>query len=282
MRKSIAITAILSLLFAGVSFAATVGGPVDMSVPEASLFLKSKAVEDTLDSYESDVEMKAGFDVEFLIRKRLNTASDDSKAKIEGQNGNLKISANYMNVIEPYVKIGTSNIKVKWEQHNESIAVEPKMGLVLGGGLKAMLWEFAGSGIKLTLDGQYKDTQLDFDQAKIDGSASRASATATTFNIKEWQISLLGSKKFIFPMGMRDCYTVPYMGLTFSDSKVNVEFTQSSTGLVYSTYNANDKDPIGFVLGCDIIPSLMSWYLMSFELRLVNETAFSVSGTMKF
>ncbi len=284
MRKNILIiTIILSLFFTGTSFALTVGGPADMTVPEAPLFSKARAIRDTLDSYEAAVNVKAGFDVEFISKKELQAApSDDTNIKMEGQNVNVKFSMNYSDVLEPYVKIGTSNLRVKWEQHNKNIVVEAQPGFVLGGGLKAKLWEFAGTGIKLTMDGQYKDTQLDFDKAKIGGSTSTASATNETFNIKEWQISLLASKKFIFPMGMQGCYTVPYMGVTYSDSDVKVEFTQSTTGLLYSTYNASNKNPIGFVLGCDIIPSLSSWYLYSFELRLINETAFSLSGTMKF
>ena len=273
---------ILSLFFASTSFALTVGGPADMTVPEAQLFSKARAIRDTLDSYEASADIKTGFDVEFIAKKRLHTAADDTNAKIEGQNVNLKLSMNYSDVLEPYVKIGTSNLRVKWEQHNQNIAVEAQPGFVLGGGLKAKLWEFPSTGIKLTLDGQYKDTQLDFDKAKIGGSTSATSATNETFNIKEWQISLLASKKFIFPMGMQDCYTVPYIGVTYSDSDVNVEFTQSTTGVIYSTYNANNKDTTGLVFGCDIIPSLLSWYLFSVELRLINETAFTVSGTMKF
>lgn len=282
MRKNIIITMILSLFFANASFAATVGGQADMTVPEAAFFSKEDAVKYMMDSYESDVKIKAGVDTEFLVKKRLATASDDTNAKIEGQNVNLKFSANYMDVIEPYVKIGTSNLRVKWQQHDKNIVVDAQPGLVIGGGLKAKLWEFASTGIKLTVDGQYKDTQLDFDNAKIDGSTTTASAENETFDIQEWQISLLASKKFVFPLGIQDCYTVPYMGVTYSDSEVNVEFTQSSSGLLYSTYEASNKDPIGIVLGCDIIPSLSSWYLLSFELRLINETAFSVSGTMRF
>jgi hypothetical protein len=282
MRKNSIIMIILSLFFASASFAATVGGPADMTVPEAAFFSKEDAVEYTMDSYESDVKMKAGFDVEFITKKRLDTASDDTDAKIEGQNVNLKLSANYMDVLEPYVKIGTSNLRVKWQQHSQNIVVDAQPGLVIGGGLKAKLWEFASTGIKLTVDGQYKDTQLDIDDAKIDGSEAVAAAKNETFDIQEWQISLLASKKFVFPLGIQDCYTVPYMGVTYSDSEVNVEFTQSSSGLLYSTYEASNKDPIGIVLGCDIIPSLSSWYLLSFELRLINETAFSVSGTMRF
>ncbi|MCX5687962.1 MAG: hypothetical protein NTV71_04945 [Candidatus Omnitrophica bacterium] len=282
MRKYIVMTVIFSLFFVGTSFALTVGGQADMSIPETSFFSKDRAVEDTLDSYEADVKVKAGFDVEFISEKNLKTSFETTKAKIEGQNANLKFSMNYSDVLEPYVKIGTSDLKVKWEQNGYDVVVDTKPGFVLGGGIKAKLWEFASTGIKLTIDGQYKDTQLDFDTAEVGGSTSFASATSETFNIKEWQISLLASKKYIFPIGAQNYYAVPYMGLTCSDSDVNVHFTQSGTELVYSTYNAGDKNTIGIVLGCDMMPSLMSWYLFSFELRLINETAFTLSGTAKF
>jgi len=282
MRKNIVMTIIFSLFFAGTSFALTVGGQAEMSVPEASFFSKQGAVEDTLDSYESEVSMKASFDVEFISEKKLETSFETTNAKIEGHNANLKFSMNYSNVLEPYVKIGTSDLRVKWEQNGYDVVVDAKPGFALGGGIKAKLWEFASTGIKLTADAQYKDTQLDFDTAKVGGSTSFASATDESFNIREWQISLLASKKYIFPMGKQDRYAVPYMGLTFSDSDVNVHFTQSGTALMYSTYNAGDKNTAGIVLGCDIMPSLLSWYLFSFELRLINETAFTLSGTMKF
>ena len=281
--KNIMVIAAIIFGFTGISFALTVGGQAEMSVPEASFFSKERAVSDTLDSYESEMNMKTGFDVEFIVKKELQAApADVTNAKLEGQNMNLKFSMNYSDVLEPYVKIGTSNLRIKWGQNGKNVIVDAKPGFVLGGGIKAKLWQFPATGIKLTLDGQYKDSQLDFDTAKIGGSTSTAFVTNETFYIKEWQISLLASKKFIFPMGMQDCYTVPYMGLTYSDSDVNVHFTQSTTGLLYSTYNAGDKSPIGLVFGCDIIPSLSSWYLYSFELRLINEIAFTLSGTMKF
>jgi len=283
MRKYLIIimTVIFSLLFTGTSFALNVGGQADVSIPETSFFSREEAVEKTLDSCESGVSIKAGFDVEFITEKKLNTSSESSNAKIEGQNANLKISMNYSDVLEPYVKIGTSDLKVKWEQNGSDVVVDAKPGFVLGGGVKAKLWEFASTGIRLTMDGQYKDTQLDFDKTEIGGST--VSATNETFDIKEWQISLLASKKFIISSDMRDCYTIiPYTGLTYTDSDVDVFFTQSGSGLVYSTYNGGNKNPMGVVLGFDIMPSLVSWYLFSFELRLISETSFTLSGTAKF
>ena len=90
-------TIIFSLFFAGTSFALTVGGQTEMSVPEASFFSKQEAVEDVLDSYESEMSMRASFDVEFISEKKLETSFETTNAKIEGRNANLKFSMNYSN-----------------------------------------------------------------------------------------------------------------------------------------------------------------------------------------
>jgi len=281
MRNIIA--ALFLLLFAGKAFAATVGSPADMTVPEASIFTKTKAVNDTLDFYESKPDIKAGFDAEFIFKRKLDgSPSDNRNMRIEGQNFGLKMSANFMNVIEPYVRIGTTNLTTKWEQHGQNIRVDAEPGFVLGGGAKVKVWEFENSGIKLTLDGQYRDFKTDVDKATIDGSAATASASDEIFEIKDWQMSLIVSKKFILPLNMQEYYIIPYGGLTYSDSDVNVHFTQNTTGLLYSTYNASDENNIGVVFGCDVMPSLLGWYLLSFELRFINETAFTLAGTVKF
>jgi len=275
------ITILFLLSFTATAFAMTVGGQADMSVPEASLFSKSKAVEYALDDYESAVKMKAGFDTEFIVEKKFHAPQNITDARIEGgQNMNLKFSMNYSNVLEPYVKIGTSDLKVKWKQDYSNVVVDTKPGLVLGGGLKAKLWEVPSAGIKLTLDGQYKDINLDFDKAEIDGLDSTGSVINEGFDIHEWQISLIASKKLIF--GMQDCYMVPYAGITYSNSDVKVNFTNSGTGMSYVIDDTSNENKIGVVLGCDMAPSLLSWYLLSLELRFINETAFTLSGTMKF
>jgi len=281
MRKNFAIVVFLSLLFTGVSYAATVGGQADMSIPEESFFSKTKAVKHTLDYYESEMQMKVGFDTECILEKKFHTSQNITDARIEGgQNMNLKFSMNYSNVLEPYVKIGTSDLRVKWKQYGSNIVADTEPGLVLGGGLKAKLLEFPYAGIKLTLDGQYKDINLDYDKVKIDGTDSTDSVINEGFNIHEWQVSLIASKKFIF--GMQNSYMVPYAGVTYSNSDADIDFTHSGTGAVYAIDDASNEDKIGIVLGCDIAPSLLSWYLLSLELRFINETAFTLSGTMKF
>ena len=74
-----------------------------------------------------------------------------------------------------------------------------------------------------------------------------------------------------------------YAGVTYADSNVDVSFIDpNSPATDYSLFDANNKKLYGFVLGCDIVPSLGSSFIYSLELRLVDEIALSLGGTMKF
>lgn len=275
MKKLVLILFILSLFLSAPCLAATVGGP-DISLPEESLYLKQEAVNKTLDRYEYNMNIKTGVDAEFIINRKLHTSLEVTNAKIEGQNLVVKLSNNFNNMFEPYIKIGTCNLEVKWDQNGNRVTVETEPSLVWGGGAKVKVWEFENYKVKLTLDAQYRKIDANIERINI------SSVTDQKFEIDEWQLSLLASKKYIFPLGLRDYYIVPYGGLTYYRTDVDVSFTQIGTGALYSTYNANDKREVGIVMGFDIMPSLLSWYLFNFELRLVNETAFSLGGTLKF
>lgn len=280
--KKIAVTLfILSLILPSLAVAATVGGP-EIDVPEESLFLKEEAVKRTLDRYEYNMRIKASLEIEVITKRELTSSSEVTDAELKGQYWMLKISNNFYDIVEPYIKVGTSNLEIKWDQNNNNVKVEPNNGFIWGIGAKAKLLESKDYGIKLTLDAQYRNFNADIDIAKLGGSTSVASPIDETFDIKEWQISLLTSKKIIVPIGRSDYYIIPYGGITFLSSEVDVKFTQSTSGLLYSTYDASDENMVGLVLGCNIMPFFLSYYLLNFELRLINETAFTLGGTIKF
>jgi len=277
MKKLITVLFILS--FAAPSLATPIGGP-DITVPEESLCFKEREVviNKTLDRYEYNKNLKAGLDIDIVVKRRLTSARDVSEARLDGQNYLLKFSTEFYNVVEPYIKIGTSNLEVKWNQYGRDVKVESTPGFVYGLGFKAPLCELKNYGVKLTLDMQYVYYNLGIDKAKAGGT--EPATEKEKFNITEWQTSLLASKKFIFPIGMRDYYVIPYGGITFSSTDVDVMFENVS--LVYSTYNASDENVVGLVFGCDIMPFFLSYYLFNFELRLINELAFSLGGKIKF
>jgi len=282
MKRIIIILFFLS--FAAPSLAVTVGGP-EISIPEESLYFRDIAVSQALDRYEFSMNVKASVDVEYIIERELTSApADVSGALLDGHSYMVKFSNNFYNVLEPYVKLGSSELKVQWDQHEKCITVEAGPGFVWATGVKAKIWEFVDHGVKLTLDAQYRNIDLDIDDEGVligNDTTETAGATNEDFGIKDWQVSLLASKKFILPVGRKDFYIVPYTGITFSDLDVDVKFNKVDTSL-YSTYNASDEDVFGAVFGFDIMPNLWSWYLLNFEARLINEIALSIGGTLKF
>ena len=275
MKKIIVILFILS--FTASALAATVGSP-EISIPEESLYLKKEAVNKTLDRYGYNMDIKGTAELDFVFKRKLTSADDVKKAELKGQNYMLKLSSNFYDSFEPYIKLGTSDLEVTWTQNGENITVEAKPGFVWAAGIKAHVYEFKNYGIKLTMDAQYKNADLDVD------TVSRAGSMNEKFEIKEYQIALLASKKLIVPVGINDYYVVPYTGLTVSWSDVDVSFEipPGPPYALFSTFNASDENVFGLVLGCDIMPSLLSWYLLNLELRFINETALTLGGTVKF
>lgn len=278
MKKVIAFLFILSM-FSAKCFAGTVGTP-DMTVPDESLYFKQDAVDRELNRYEYNFNVRASLDIEITTSRDLESADADTPtAVLKGQSFMVKFSDIFYDVVEPYIKIGTSNFEIKWDQYNRNVKVETNNGFVWAAGFKLKLYEFEQPGIKVTLDAQYRDTELDIDKVKLGGASP--SIKNENFQMDEWQLSLVGSKKYVVPFGNTDYYIVTYGGVTYIESTIDAGFTDVNN-ILYSTFDANDKNALGLVLGCDIMPFYMSWYLLSFELRLLNETAFTLGGTMKF
>jgi hypothetical protein len=236
-------------------------------------------VENTLDEYEQAVKVKASFDAEFVFDKNLHVNPDLNGAEMEGRWYMAKLGITFFNRIEPYVKFGMSNLEARWKQHNsQKIEVDTKDGFAWGGGLKANLMEICG--IRLTGDWQYRTTEPDTSKITINSSSI---SDMGKFKVDEWQIGLFLSKKFEIPLKLDSIYTVPYTGIVYSDSNADVSFKEPSNPAAdYSLFDANNKKLYGFVLGCDIMPRLNSTFIYSIELRLVDEIALSLGGTMKF
>lgn len=280
---------ILFLLFAAIfnikshAFAATVGNPIDLDIPIKSAVLRQEAIDNTLDGHEEIIKIKASLDLEFIFDKDLNTTSEVTRAKLEGNWYMVKFGTTIFNRIEPYVKIGTSSFKVNWTQNSTiDISVESDSAFAWGLGLKGVIWEFEDLGLRFTGDIQYRTAQPDL--SDITSGSNSITGTGADFDIKEWQASIAMSKKFELPLRWQSVYLVPYTGVSLSNSTVDAKFTDpiNSPGVDLDLFNANNDSMYGVFLGCDIMPSLASLFAYSIELRLVSETALTLGGAMKF
>ncbi len=285
MKKIVGLSSLSFLILFGycsLALAATVGNPLDLDLPNRSAALRQEIIEGALDEAEQVIKIKAGLDLEFVFDKDLDSSSEISKAEISGTYYMAKLGITVFNRIEPFIKVGVSNLESEWMQSGISkIKVEADDGLAWGFGVKGTIWEWSSLGIRLTGDWQFINTEPDAEEIDRDGTSITDSGA--DFNIEEWQASLVLSKKYILPLQWQDIYIVPYTGFTFSDSKVDIKFTDpNNPGTDYSLYDANNKNRYGFLIGCDISPSSSSSFIYSMEIRLINELALTLGGTLKF
>ncbi len=264
-------------------FAATVGNPLDLDIPSQSAILRQQAIDETMDEYEETVKIKAALDLEFVFDKELNTNPDWTGAEMEGQWFMFKLGTTIFNRVEPYIKLGTSDLQVKWKRGSVvEIEVEADSGFAWGAGVKGVIWDFEDFwDIRLTGDIQYRTTEPDASEISLGGNS--IVDTGADFKVDEWQAALVLSKKFELPLKWQNIYIVPYTGLTISDSNVDVKFTDPDNPAAdYTLFDANNESIYGFILGCDIMPSLRDSFIYSIELRLINELALTLGGAMKF
>lgn len=285
MKKRIGLSSLLFLIlfsYCSLALAATVGNPLDLDLPKRSAALRQEIIEGTLDEAEQAIKIKAGLDLEFVFDKDLDSSSEVSKAEMSGTYYMAKLGITLFNRIEPFIKVGTSNLESEWTQNGTSkIKMEAGNGLAWGFGVKGTIWEWSSLGICLTGDWQFINTEADAEEIERDGTP--VTDSGADFNIEEWQASLVLSKKYILPLQWQDVYIVPYTGFTFSDSIVDIKFTDpNNPGTDYSLFDANNKNRYGFLMGCDILPSLSNPFIYSIELRLLNEFALTLGGTLKF
>lgn len=266
------------------SFAATVGNPLDLDVPARSAVLRQEIIDETLDEYEQAIRIKAGLDLEFVFDRDLNAPTEVDNAEIKGRWYMVKFGLTLFNRVEPYVKLGTSNLEVKWRQGLDDIEVDADYGFAWGGGVKAIIWEFENWGIRLTGDGQYRTTEPDdIEEISRGGGNINVTDRGPDFKVEEWQAALILSKKIEVPLRWQSVYLVPYAGGIVSDSTVDVKFRDPVMGDTdYSLFNANNSKLYGFLIGCDIMPSLASSFIYSIEARFVNELAVTLGGTVQF
>ncbi|NQT75295.1 MAG: hypothetical protein HQ566_02100 [Candidatus Omnitrophica bacterium] len=263
-------------------FAATVGNPLDLDIPSQSAILRQQAIGEAMDEHEEVVKIKAALDLEFVFDKDLNASWEMSNPEMEGQWSMFKLGTTIFNRVEPYIKIGTSELEVKWKQGTSQIEVVADSGLAWGAGVKGVIWDFEDFwDVRLTGDIQYRTTEPDVSEVSLGGNP--VVDTGADFKVDEWQAAFVLSKKFELPLKWQNVYIVPYTGLTISDSNVDVKFTNpDNPGTDYTLFDASNESVMGFVLGCDIMPSLRESFIYSIELRFVNELALTLGGAMKF
>ncbi len=261
-----------ALLLTGNCFAQTAGNASDPKIPYGPGIANMQA--------SGLGPFKASFDADWVFDRDLDEDDDIGSAELEGQKYLMKLAYTINDRWEPYIKMGVSHLKSSWKEDGFQVKTRGENGFAFGIGGKALVREIPEYGIRFTVDAQYLYTDPDIKSVHIEGVERTVSATE--FKVSEWQLAGICSKEFIINGNSGNPATpyslVPYMGIAYTDSKTDVQFT--SQGNSYDLGKPNSNDKFVFLTGCDVTsPENFS---LNVEGRFIGETAASGGCTLKF
>jgi len=249
--------------------AETVGNPIDINIP------KGKGV---YSAEMSDfVTINLGFDAEMLIEQKFkyDSAVTTQAPELSGNYYMGRLSCTLFNRVQPYVKLGYSDLEMEWRDANGLVKVDADPAVAWALGIKAYLWEFEGLGLKIFSTASYRQTKPD--KMKLNLSGSSGSLTEKKFQVYERQATVGLSREF--KIGYDEKISlVPYAGVAWSDTTTRVRVAQGAN-VINSGAGAQENN-IGVFFGSEFL--FMDNFSLNIEGRLIDQKAVSLGGTVLF
>jgi len=218
------------------------------------------------------LKVNVGFDAEYIIGKEFNAVGQSSEVELEGTYYMVSLSAVLFDRLQPYIKLGMSDLEMSWMNGSEATTAEAdEDAFAWAIGLKALLWEYEDWGLKLFTTGSFRYTDPNIK------SAGNKDATKSKFNIIEKQATIGISKKFEVP-SYEDISIIPYAGLAYSETTAHVRFSSGTE--VFNAGADGQKDNIGIFIGTDFL--YRDNFSFNLEGRLLDQEAISSGCTVMF
>jgi len=220
---------------------------------------------------KGDTPFKVGTELDFVTERDLDVSDED--VTVENLNWYAgKISYALADRVEPYVLLGAANGEFSEKFSGVDLKYETETAFAWGVGATVLLKEF-NNGIRLGLDGRYRQAEPDIDKVTLNGvsySPGDVGISGLSAEYKEWQVALGISKE----LGQ----FVPYGGIKYNDVEASLKATISGT--TYTTDDINSDGVVGIFVGCDFLPTKN--FSIGVEGRFIDETAFTVSANYRF
>jgi len=220
---------------------------------------------------KGDTPFKVGTELDFVTERDLDVSDED--VTVENLNWYAgKISYALADRVEPYVLLGAANGEFSEKYSGVDLKYETETAFAWGLGATVLLKEF-NNGIRLGIDGRYRQVEPDIDEITLNGvsySPGDAGISSLSAEYKEWQVALGISKE----IGQ----FVPYGGIKYNDVEASLKATISGT--TYTTDDINSDGVVGIFVGCDFLPT--ENLSIGVEGRFIDETAFTVSANYRF
>ena len=229
-----------------------------------------------------EISVESSFDMNVTLNRDL-TAGDVTNLRLEtGEWGMFRLGYRIRDRVEPYIRLGWAHLKAGWTdiESGKNAEITTRSGFAWGLGMKALIYEFANSNIRIVGDGSYRTADLDVEKGYFNGAKNAISKINSRFVIREWQAALLVVDDIDFS-AMPDCEEAlgpyrfsPYGGITYSEVNGRIRLVSVAPDTVYHPDEIKSRRNVGIVFGCDLV--VQDYISLNTEVRLIDET--SVSG----
>jgi len=253
------------LLTVTAAHAAPVGNPA-----KPAMLKKGLLTNDT----ETEFAFVIDPEIDLVFDRRLDDQAADTEYTFYGSKaGFLLWDKAYI-----YGIAGLADSEQKFTINGNSVAWDTDYGLAWGGGATLIVFEKPveireKAMLRIGIDGRYRHSELDVDNVILNGASFTPSAgsslSSAGFDYNEWQGAIGVSVQFE--------NLIPYAGVKYSEADGEAKATFTTTEY---KEDIGADDNIGVFFGSDFVVSdSMSLYV---EGRLIDETAFSGGGTIRF
>jgi opacity protein-like surface antigen len=220
---------------------------------------------------KGDAPFKVGTELDFVTERELDVSDED--VTIEKLNWYMgKISYTMADKVDLYCLLGAAAGEFSEKYTGVDLEYDTETEFAWGVGATVLLYEFE-NGLRLGLDGKYRQVEPDIDKVTLNGvSYSPGDVGISDFSAEysEWQVAVGISKE----LGQ----FVPYGGIKYTDVEASTEATISGT--TYKTDDVNSDEIFGIFIGCDFLPT--EDISIGVEGRFIDETAVTVAAAYRF
>ncbi len=256
----------LALLFASSLFAAPIGNPAAPEWIKKGFFIS----EDWWGS------VRIGYEGDFVSDAKLEQYAEGyGRVDSYGQETNSGVvTFNILNRVDLFAVFGSSRVNSDWRfvdaaQNVHRIELETNYDFLWGLGVRGILYE--EEEVCLTMGGRYEESSALPSYLTSDGVPQPLGSGQLQW--REWQIDLDLSYQI-------DIFN-PYIGVKYSNARTELggflePISEKGTG----SNQFKNRAPLGIFIGCGLSSS--KYFMLNIEGRLIDETAFTVSGDIQF
>lgn len=253
------------LFFANALLAAPVGNPSAPEWIEKGFFIPE-------DGWGS---VRIGYEGDFVSDAKLEQYSEGYGRvdSYEQETNSGTVTCNLWNRLDLFAVLGSSRANADWRfvdpaQNVYRVELETNYDFLWGVGVRGILYE--DEEICLDMGGRFEQSSCEPSWLASNGVPQPVAHSMLYW--REWQIDLdLSYQIDIF---------APYIGVKYSNVRVELSNFSEPISAKGGSDHFKNRIPLGIFIGCGLSSS--KYFLLNIEGRLIDETAVTVSGDIRF